>query len=78
MEEGEVEFGHEDGAGNVDRIRLLGPGSHFGEIALINDVKRTLSVRVASDKVKLLLLERDSFTRILGSIKEYLKEDYKK
>ena len=76
IEEGEVEFGHEDGQGNISQIRVLGAGSHFGEIALINDVKRTLSVRVLSEKVKLILLARDTFTRILGSIKEYLKEDY--
>lgn len=73
-----MEFGHEDQSGEIPQaIRVLGAGSHFGEIALINDVKRTLSVRVTSDKVKLLLLARDAFTRILGSIKKYLKEDYK-
>lgn len=77
IEEGEVEFGHEDEEGNIpEPVRVLGVGSHFGEIALINDVKRTLSVRATTDKVKLLLLARDAFSRILGNIREYLKEDY--
>jgi hypothetical protein len=78
VEEGEVEFGHEDNDGNVDPVRVLGSGSHFGEIALINGVRRTLSVRVTSDRIKLLCLNRDTFNRVLGSIKAYLKEDYKK
>jgi CRP-like cAMP-binding protein len=79
IEEGEVEFGHEDENGKInEQVRVLGSGSHFGEIALINGVKRTLSVRVVSERAKLLLLGRDTFGRILGSIKDFLKEDYKK
>jgi CRP-like cAMP-binding protein len=74
-----VEFGHENQQGNIEEvIRVLGQGNHFGEIALINNVKRTLSVRVTSERAKLLLLTRDTFTRILGSIKSFLKEDWKK
>lgn len=78
IEEGEVEFGHETANGDIDTIRVLGQGNHFGEIAIINGVKRTLSVRVVSEKVKLLALTREAFNRILGNIKAYLKEDYKK
>jgi len=62
----------------MNTIRVLGTGAHFGEIALINGVKRTLSVRVSSERAKLILLTRDAFTRILGSIKGFLKEDWKK
>lgn len=79
VEEGEVEFGHEDAENNIpEPVRVLGSGYHFGEIALINGVRRTLSVRVTSERVKLLGLNRDTFNRVLGSIKSYLKEDYKK
>lgn len=79
VEEGEVEFGHENQQGEMaETIRVLGSGNHFGEIALINGVKRTLSVRVSSEHAKLLLLQRDAFNRILGSIKSFLKEDWKK
>ena len=58
-------------------IRALKPGENFGEIALINDVKRTLSVRATATKpVKLLSLDLATFNRILGSIKQYLMFDY--
>ena len=47
-------------------IRKLTSGDHFGELALINEDKRTISVRVGSDRVKLLALDRGAFNRILG------------
>ena len=61
----------------VDRvIRKLTSGDHFGELALINDQKRTLTVKCGSMKAKLLALDRDTFNRILGSIEQYLHLDY--
>jgi CRP-like cAMP-binding protein len=59
-------------------VRTLGEGEHFGELALINNEKRSLSVRVKSLKCRLLRLDRETFTRILGSIQNYLKKDYNK
>ena len=56
---------------------MLSEGSHFGEVAILNDSKRSLSVKAATD-VKLLVLSRQAFKRILGSIKDYLMEDYQK
>jgi len=61
----------------VDRvIRKLTSGDHFGELALINNERRTLTVKCGSLKAKLLTLDRDTFTRILGSIEQYLHLDY--
>lgn len=57
-------------------VRTIGAGGHFGELALINNAERSLSVRVTSQKCKLLSLDKDTFTRILGDIEKYLKKDY--
>lgn len=56
-------------------IRILGESDHFGEVAILKNIKRTLSVRAATN-LKLLVLTREAFNRILGSIKDFLKEDY--
>lgn len=57
-------------------MRTLGQSEHFGELALLNNMKRSLSIRVRSEKCVLLRLDRDTFTRILGSIEKNLKKDY--
>lgn len=75
IEDGEVECYKKEGDSEIT-VRKLGKGDHFGEIALIKDEKRTLSVRADSEKVKLLALNREAFNRILGSIENYLKKDY--
>lgn len=81
IEEGQVEclklmdVGESKG---FDTIRTLGAGDHFGELALLNKEKRSLSIRVLSDQgCKLLSLDKDSFERILGNIEKNLKKDYK-
>jgi len=61
----------------IDRvIRKLTSGDHFGELALINNERRTLTVKCGSMKAKLLALDRATFNRILGSIESYLHLDY--
>ena len=75
IEEGEVECLKEEGSQEYI-VRNLKRGEHFGELALIHNEKRSLSVRVVSQRAKLLALQRESFTRILGSIEKYLKKDY--
>lgn len=76
IEEGECECLKTKENGERDFIRKLEVGSHFGEIAILKNVKRTLSIKVTSNNLKLLVLSREAFQRILGSIRDYLKEDY--
>lgn len=58
-------------------VRKLNKGDHFGEVALLNVSEvRTLTIRCASDQVKLLALDRATFNRILGAIEQYLHRDY--
>lgn len=75
VEEGDVEcYKMQDGA--ELSVRILSSGAHFGEIALLRDEKRSLSVRANSEIVQALALNREAFNRILGSIDKYLKKDY--
>lgn len=62
---------------NSEVIRDLEQGEYFGELALIEqEQKRTLTVKAKCD-CKLLVLNRDTFFRVLGSFTNYLKKDYK-
>lgn len=67
-----IEQGQLECLKDKQQIRVLSEGDHFGEVAIIKNVKRTLSIRVLSESAKLLILSRETFTRILGSIKDYL------
>jgi CRP-like cAMP-binding protein len=57
-------------------VRDLKAGDHFGELALIKADKRSLTVRVKSPYCKLLYLNSEGFTRLLGNIDKFLKKDY--
>ena len=63
--------------GQEDKVvRTLNMGDHFGELALINNMPRSLTIK-AKGETRLLMLDREAFTRILGSIEVHLKKDYK-
>jgi CRP-like cAMP-binding protein len=58
------------GSGQVEvftdgtRVRTMGPGQHFGEVALLLDVPRTASVR-ALTPVRAFRLDREGFDRLI-------------
>jgi CRP-like cAMP-binding protein len=54
----------EDGA-KLD-VLAYGPGAYFGELAMLEDRPRQATVECVADS-RLLLVDRDSFTRMLGS-----------
>ncbi|ESN90385.1 hypothetical protein HELRODRAFT_108583 [Helobdella robusta] len=63
-----------------EACRLIGTGSYFGEMALLDKTPRTASV-YADGKVKVAFLERDSFERLLGPCLDVMKRNtagYKK
>jgi CRP-like cAMP-binding protein len=77
IEEGEVDcLKKSNSTGKLMYVRTLMKGDHFGELALINNKNRSLSIKAASPELKLLKLDRETFTRILGSIENHLKMDY--
>ena len=56
---------------------LKDPGTYFGEIALITSKPRQATVK-ASGVLKVLALDRATFTRVLGAMEEMLKRDMSK
>jgi len=65
--EGQVEVVKELHAPDEKQIVLsqLGPGAYFGEIGLLRGIKRTASVRAATD-VTVLVLNRETFITIVS------------
>jgi CRP-like cAMP-binding protein/Zn-dependent protease len=61
-------------------VRTLGPGSHFGEVALLLDVPRTATVR-ARTAVRAFRLRREGFDRLVaeafrkGALRPHLPSD---
>ena len=75
IEQGEVDCLKSLEDGQFKHVRTLSKGDHFGELALINNDARSLNIKSKSE-VRLLMLNRDAFTRILGNIEYNLKKDY--
>jgi CRP/FNR family cyclic AMP-dependent transcriptional regulator len=53
--------------GDVATVRILGPGEHFGELAVVSPGPRSATVR-ALDAVETLVLHHDDFHELLQSV----------
>lgn len=67
IENGEVEAVEEDAERGERVIRRMGPGDHFGEIALIQRIPRTLTVRAVSD-VDVLAIKAGAFVSLFSHV----------
>jgi NADH dehydrogenase len=75
ISEGEVEVVRAAPDGSEEHLATLGPGQHFGEVAIFNDKRRTATVRARS-RVRLLTLggsEALSMSEAMGPFGERLK-----
>jgi cAMP-dependent protein kinase regulator len=52
------------------------PGEYFGELALIHNEPRAASVKAGENGCEVLMLNRRSFTRLLGNLNELIKKEY--
>jgi len=66
-----------DAAGAEVEVSRLGVGNYFGEIALLSTKPRqaTVSAQEGAGPLKLLALDRSTFTRILGSVEDILRRN---
>ena len=55
-------------------VSRLGPGSYFGELALLSGKPRAATVVTTEDKTVLLSLDRNQFNRVLGPLRELLQK----
>jgi cAMP-dependent protein kinase regulator len=80
IKEGKAECFQTDASGNEKLVASLTDGHYFGEIALLTSKPRQATVR-AKGNVKLLIIDRATFTRVLGPLQDVLKRNmdmYKK
>ncbi|MCA1838492.1 MAG: cyclic nucleotide-binding domain-containing protein, partial [Actinobacteria bacterium] len=69
IDRGEVEVVVTGPTGEKRRVALLRDGDYFGEIALLEDVPRTATVRTRAPSI-LLGLDREQFLDLLGAVPE--------
>ncbi|CAG0920690.1 unnamed protein product [Notodromas monacha] len=59
-----------------EEIRILGRGDYFGEQALMREDVRTANVIALDGGVECLVVDRDSFTQLIGDLRELREKKY--
>lgn len=67
LEQGEVEVLRPNNGSDAEVVTVLGPGSFFGERALIGNRPRVMSIR-ARTPVEVLVMGRNVFTQVSGAL----------
>lgn len=74
IKEGNAECFQADAAGQSKLVASLNPGHYFGEIALLTSKPRQATVK-AKGKLKVLAIDRATFTRVFGNLDEIMKRN---
>ncbi len=74
IKDGEAVCSQLDSSGNDKVVATLPGGSYFGEIALLTSKPRQATVR-AKGTLKVLAVDRATFTRVMGPLDELMKRN---
>lgn len=75
IKEGEATCYQTDASGNEKVVAKLSAGNYFGEIALLFSKPRQATVKATSPVLKVLAIDRATFTRVFGSMEEIMKRN---
>ena len=64
-----------DGNTEATKVKDYAKGQYFGERALLTNENRAANIVATSEEVIVLELERDTFTRLLGSLQDILSRN---
>ena len=73
IRQGEAEVLRTDPSGKEEVIARIGPGDHFGEMAVFQNVRRTATVR-ALTRLQLLVLGRDDVITLSETVRPFADE----
>lgn len=75
IKEGEAKCLQVDAKGAEREVGLLHEGNYFGEIALLTSKPRQATVRAIGGPLRVLSLDRATFTRVMGPLDELMKRN---
>lgn len=75
IKEGTAECSQVDSSGKSKVVATLTEGMYFGEIALLTSKPRQATVKAHGGILKVLAIDRATFTRVLGSMDEIMKRN---